>query len=126
MQALVASAVRYLDPASNSWVELITPNTLLYSSRLALEAEITAVSEALRIACQLVDDFDRLVVFTNCQSCLHALRPISTYRALLSRDGIKSIISRDNLLYDYRRAALDAGACGCRGQRARASACALL
>jgi ribonuclease HI len=97
---LTAAAVRYLDFSSKNWVELVTLNTLPYGSKFALEAEIIAIREAFRKACELNNDFDRLLIFTDCQSILQGIQSKSTFSFLSDRDLITSLFMYANMLYN--------------------------
>ncbi|WEW57695.1 hypothetical protein PRK78_003162 [Emydomyces testavorans] len=97
---LAAAAVRYLDFSSKSWTELVTLNTLQYGTAFALEAEMIAIHEAFRVACGLMNDFDRLLIFTDCQSILQGIRSKSTFSFLSRPDWITSLFTYANMLYD--------------------------
>lgn len=97
---LAVAAVRYLDFSSKSWTELVTLNTLPYGTTFALEAEMIAIHEAFRVACGLMNDFDRLLIFTDCQSILQGIRSKSTFSFLSKPDWITSLFTYANLLYD--------------------------
>ncbi|KAF2874825.1 hypothetical protein BDV95DRAFT_603617 [Massariosphaeria phaeospora] len=72
---LSASAVRYLGPSSQRWKESVTLNSLQYGSSGSYEGEFIAILEAFRLAHELAlaGAFDRLVIFSDCQSVLKAL-----------------------------------------------------
>ncbi|KAF2490254.1 hypothetical protein BU16DRAFT_147712 [Lophium mytilinum] len=97
---LTAAAVRYLDFSSKDWVELVTFNTLPYGSRFALEAEMIAIHEAFRKACELMNDFDRLLILTDCQSLLQGIQSRSIFSFLSNPDWMKSLLTYANMLYD--------------------------
>jgi len=97
---LAASAIRYLDLSSKDWTELVTLNTLPYGTAFALEAEMVAVQEAFRKACELANDFDRLVIFTDCQTLLEGIRANSTFSILSRPDWIANLLAYANMLYD--------------------------
>jgi ribonuclease HI len=98
---LSVAALQYLDLSSKNWTELITLNTLPYGTAFALEAEMIAVHEAFRVACGLVDSFDRLLIFTDCQSLLKGIRSKSSFSSLSRPDWITSLLIYANLLYDH-------------------------
>lgn len=95
-----ASAVRYLDLSSQDWMEFVTLNTLQYGTKFSFEAEFIAVHEAFRIACKLTDDFDRLVILSDCQQVLRGIRSGWGYTSLSNRDLHSGLLSYANLLYD--------------------------
>ncbi|KAF2470842.1 uncharacterized protein BDR25DRAFT_354751 [Lindgomyces ingoldianus] len=97
---LTAAAVRYLDFSSKDWAELITFNTLPYGSAFALEAEMIAIHEAFRKACELTNDFDRVLIFTDCQSILQGIKSKSTFSFLSKPDWIMNLFTYANMLYD--------------------------
>ena len=89
---LAAAAVRYLDFSSKDWKELVTLINLPFGTRFALEAEMIAIHEAFSKACELTDNFDRLIIFTDCQSILEGLIKESkfSYLSTLTRQvGIR-------------------------------------
>jgi hypothetical protein len=59
-----------------------------------------AIHEAFRVACGLVNDFDRLLIFTDCQSILEGIRSKSTFSFLSNPDLIPSLFTYANMLYD--------------------------
>jgi ribonuclease HI len=97
---LVASAIRYLDPFTKRWIEIVTLNTLHYGAKFALEAEFIAIHEAFRFARGLIDDFDRLVVLSDCQGVLHGMRTGSLYTILSRIDLVAGFLGDANSLYD--------------------------
>ncbi|KAL9621677.1 MAG: hypothetical protein Q9160_003930 [Pyrenula sp. 1 TL-2023] len=97
---LIAAAVRYLDLSSKGWMEFVTLQTLRYGANFALEAEFMALNEALRWASRLTDDFDRLVIFSDCQSILHGIRAKSPLNSLSKRDMVDNLFYYANSLYD--------------------------
>ena len=97
---LTASAIRYLDFSSKDWTELVTLNTLPYGTAFALEAEMIAIHEAFRKACELTNDFDRLLIFTDCQTILEGIRANSTFGILSRLDWIVNLLAYANTLYD--------------------------
>jgi ribonuclease HI len=98
---LAASAIRYLDPSSKDWAEFVTLNTLPPRSISALEAEMIAVHEAFRKACDLNNDFDHILILTDCQSLLYGLRKNSRFGALSTTKWITNLLRYANMLYDF-------------------------
>lgn len=96
----VVSAIRYLDPLSENWRELVTFNTLPYGSNFSFEAEMIAIHEAFRVACDLVDSFDHLLIFTDSQTVQHHLKGRLTFSFLSKRAWLTNLFKFANLLYD--------------------------
>ncbi|KAH8708348.1 hypothetical protein GQ44DRAFT_469778 [Phaeosphaeriaceae sp. PMI808] len=97
---LSAPAVRYLELVSQSWREFVTFNILQYGTRFAFEAEFIAVLEAFRFACGLTDNFDHLVILSDCQSVLHRIQRRSKSTSLLDTRLLGSLLRYANSLYD--------------------------
>jgi ribonuclease HI len=98
---IAASAIRYLGFSSKSWTKLVTLNTLPYGIAFAAEAEMIATHEAFRVACGLSNDFDRLLIFTDCQSILQGIIISKSKFSFLSKpDWITGLFRYANLLYD--------------------------
>ncbi|KAF2124483.1 hypothetical protein P153DRAFT_411527 [Dothidotthia symphoricarpi CBS 119687] len=97
---LSASAVRYLDPSSKRWKESVTFNTLPYGSRFAAEAEFIAIHEAFRVAFKITDEFDRLIIFSDCQQVLQDLRAGSRLPFLTKTEMLGSLLAFANCMYD--------------------------
>ncbi|KAH3982864.1 hypothetical protein HBI56_147390 [Parastagonospora nodorum] len=64
---LSALTIRLLHSSSKRWGEMITFNTVPHGSRFAIEAEFVAIHEAFRVACGLTEEYDRLIIFSDCQ-----------------------------------------------------------
>ncbi|KAF2434071.1 hypothetical protein EJ08DRAFT_694096 [Tothia fuscella] len=99
-ERLIAAAVRYLDPSTKDWVELVTFNTLPYRSRFSMEAEMIAIHEAFRKACEIMDGFDSILIFTDCQSILEGIKSKSAFSYLSNPDWIPSLFTYANMLYE--------------------------
>lgn len=97
---LAVAAIGYIDPSSKSWTELVTLHTLPCGSKFALEAEMIAVHEAFRVACGLVDDFDHLLIFSDCQCLLRGIRSKSMFSFLSKPDWVENLLIYANMLYD--------------------------
>jgi ribonuclease HI len=97
---LAVAAVRYLDLSSKSWTELVTLNSLPYGSAFAAEAEMIAIYEAFHVACKLVDDLDRVIIFSDCQSILQGLKSESSFGFLARPYWLMSLLTYANMLYD--------------------------
>ena len=97
---LAAAAVRYLDFSSKDWTELVTLINLPFGTKYALEAEMIAIHDAFRKACELTDNFDRLLIFTDCQSILDGLIAKSKFSYLSKPDWITNLFTYANMLYD--------------------------
>ncbi|KAK2754715.1 hypothetical protein FQN54_006848 [Arachnomyces sp. PD_36] len=97
---LTAAAIRYLDLSSKNWMELVTLNTLPYGTTFSLEAEMIALHEAFRKACELTNDFDHLLIFSDCQSLLEGIRANSTFSILSRPDWIVNLLAYANMLYN--------------------------
>lgn len=97
---LTAAAIRYLDLSSKNWTELVTLNTLPYGAAFALEAEMIALHEAFRKACELTNDVDHLLIFTDCQTILEGIRANSMFSILSRSDWIVNLLAYANILYN--------------------------
>jgi ribonuclease HI len=97
---LAVGAIRYLDFSSKTWKELVTFSILKYGTAFSLEAEIMAIHEAFRLACELRDKFDHLLIFSDCQSFLQGLQLQSKYACLSNRKLMPSLLTYANTLYD--------------------------
>jgi hypothetical protein len=76
---LLTAAAAYVDLSSKNWREFVTFNTLQYGSPFAFEAEFITIQEAFRIACSATEDFDRLLIFSDCQPLLEGMRARSAF-----------------------------------------------
>jgi ribonuclease HI len=94
---LTTAAIRYLDFSSKDWTELVTLNTLPYGTVFSFEAEMIAVHEAFRKACELTNDFDRLLIFTDCQRLLRGIRANSTFSNLSRPDWKANLLAYANI-----------------------------
>jgi hypothetical protein len=63
---LSTAAVSYLDLSSKTSKDFVTFEILLYGTPFAFEAEFLAIQEAFYTASCLTEDFDQLVVFSDC------------------------------------------------------------
>jgi ribonuclease HI len=97
---LSAAVVSYLDSLSKNWKEFVTFNTLQYGTSFASEAELIAIQEAFCIACGLTDDFDRLLIFSDCQSILEGIRTKSTFAFLPNKDVVNNVFMYANSLFN--------------------------
>ena len=97
---LLPPQIPYLDFSSKDWTELVTLNTLPYGTAFALEAEMIAVHKAFCKACELTNDFDCLLIFTDCQAILEGIRANSTFSILSRPDWIANLLAYANMLYD--------------------------
>jgi ribonuclease HI len=95
-----AVAVAYLDFPSMEWKDLITINTLRYGTRFSIEAELMAIREAFRIACELTDVFDRLLIFSDCQTVLEGIKARRMFHYLPKKDVLYDVFTYANSLYD--------------------------
>jgi len=95
-----ASAVGWLDFSSNNWTESVTLNSLEHSPTNVNEAELVAIQEAFRTACDQVNEFDRLVIFSDSQCALKGLRNQSNFPFIPNTDAKNSILRYANQLYD--------------------------
>ncbi len=96
----VVSAVGYLDPVTKIWTELVAINTIPYGAAYPLQAEMIAICEAFRIACELSDHIDRLMIFSDCQSVLTGIRKQSRFECLSDLVMLKTLFRHANELYD--------------------------
>jgi hypothetical protein len=97
---LSAAMVAYVDSSSKNWREFVTFNTLQYGAPFALRAEFVDIQEAFRTACSLTDDFDRLLIFSNCRSILEGIRAKSKFIYFCNKDVVNNTIMYANLLHD--------------------------
>jgi ribonuclease HI len=100
LDVVSASAVGWLDFSSNTWTESVAIASLKHSFGNPTEAELIAIYEAFRIACDQVDTFDRLILFSDSQCALKGLRDHSSFPFLPEKDAIYSILRCANQLYD--------------------------
>ena len=97
---LAASAVGYLDVLTERWIELVTLNTLCYGTQFALEAEFIAINEAFRVASKLTENFDRLIILSDCQNILKGLRGKSRFSSLTTPGLVDALFLYANSFYD--------------------------
>ena len=99
-ERISASAAGWLDFSSGVWTESVTLNSLEHGTACVIEAELTAIHEAFRIAYDQVDEFDRLTIFSDSQTVLKGLRDQSTFSFLLGKDVLDGILRYANQFYD--------------------------
>ncbi|KAI9655093.1 MAG: hypothetical protein M1821_005576 [Bathelium mastoideum] len=97
---LATGVIRYLDFLSKTWKELVMFSTLKHGTAFSLEAEIMVIHEAFRLACELTDYFDHLLIFSVCQSFLQGLKLQSKYKCLSNRKLMLSFLTYANTLYN--------------------------
>ncbi|KAF2666173.1 hypothetical protein BT63DRAFT_458536 [Microthyrium microscopicum] len=97
---LVTSAVTYLDWSSKTWTELITLNTLKCGARYSEEAEMIAIQEAFRVACNKSEDFDHLIILSDCLGLLEGLKRRETFTYFSRPELRNSLVKYANILYD--------------------------
>jgi hypothetical protein len=97
---LCASAVIYLDPSSKRWKESVTFNTLPYRSQIAAEAEYIAIHKTFLVAYNMTDDFDRLIILSDCMPVLLNLRSGSRLPFLRKMEMLESFLAFANCRYD--------------------------
>ena len=99
---LTAAAAAYRDFSSKEWKDSITVKITPRGIRMrpSLEAEFLAIQEAFRIACELSDNFDTLLIFSDCQSILQCLRTRKPFRSLRMKDIANNTFMYANELYN--------------------------
>jgi ribonuclease HI len=97
---LTVAAVGYLHPSSAHWTELAVLNTLPYGTAFALEAEMIAMHEAFRVACGVMDNIDRLLIFTDCQSLLGGIKSKSPFSCISNPHWLSSLFTYANMLHN--------------------------
>ncbi|PSN60209.1 hypothetical protein BS50DRAFT_593982 [Corynespora cassiicola Philippines] len=99
-ERLAASAVSYLDIPTEHWIDSATINTLYLGAKYSLEAEFIAIKEAFRIAHERTEDFDRLIILSDCQSILKGLRNASKFRSSITSELVDELFFYANSFYD--------------------------
>ena len=99
-EVISASAVGWLDSSSSAWIESVTLSGLEHSTACVMQAELTAIREAFRIAYDRVDEFDRLTIFSDSQPVLKGLRDQSTFSFLPGKGVMDDVLWYANRLYD--------------------------
>lgn len=95
---LCSAAIGYHDPQSSEWREYVTISLL--NSGSSNEAELMAIQEGLRQACTLTDYFDRLLLFSDCQSMLQAIKNQSMFIFLREKHIVNDIFEHANAIYN--------------------------
>jgi len=97
---IFTAAVRFLDHKSNTWTEFVLLSMHKYRRCYATDAECIAVHEAFRLASRLTDEFDLLVILSDCQTVVRGIRDRTLPRHLCDTSWATSLFWYANMLND--------------------------